>query len=136
MLLESLRQQVLHANKEIARRGLAPHTFGNASGIDRSGSQPLVVIKPSGVDYATLTAAIIDAQQDWFPAGGGRLEPRRHLAWHPGGDAGVVHAGGEQDRRVGGLIFPVVIGAHCVKALETLFSPGGAELRYVCLAIR
>jgi L-ribulose-5-phosphate 4-epimerase len=56
MLLESLRQQVLLANKEISRRGLAPHTFGNASGIDRSGSQPLVVIKPSGVDYATLTA--------------------------------------------------------------------------------
>jgi L-ribulose-5-phosphate 4-epimerase len=57
MLLEALREQVLHANREIARRGLAPHTFGNASGIDRSGSQPLVVIKPSGVDYATLTAA-------------------------------------------------------------------------------
>lgn len=57
MLLESLRQQVLHANQEIARRGLAPHTFGNASGIDRSGSEPRVVIKPSGVDYARLTPA-------------------------------------------------------------------------------
>ncbi len=57
MLLELLRRQVLAANREIARRGLAPHTFGNASGIDRSGSQPLVVIKPSGVDYATLTPA-------------------------------------------------------------------------------
>jgi L-ribulose-5-phosphate 4-epimerase len=57
MMLESLRQQVLDANQEIARRGLAPHTFGNASGIDRSGSQPLVVIKPSGVDYATLAAS-------------------------------------------------------------------------------
>jgi L-ribulose-5-phosphate 4-epimerase len=55
MLLESLREQVLHANREIARRGLAPHTFGNASGIDRSGAEPLVVIKPSGVDYANLT---------------------------------------------------------------------------------
>lgn len=55
MLLQSLREQVLHANREIARRGLAPHTFGNASGIDRTGAQPLVVIKPSGVDYATLT---------------------------------------------------------------------------------
>ena len=54
MLLETLRKQVLAANQEIARRGLAPHTFGNASGVDRSGSQPLVVIKPSGVDYATL----------------------------------------------------------------------------------
>jgi L-ribulose-5-phosphate 4-epimerase len=55
MLLVALRQQVLCANQEIARRGLAPHTFGNASGIDRSGSEPLVVIKPSGVDYASLT---------------------------------------------------------------------------------
>ncbi len=55
MLLASLRQQVLSANQEIARRGLAPHTFGNASGIDRSGSEPLVVIKPSGVNYVSLT---------------------------------------------------------------------------------
>jgi L-ribulose-5-phosphate 4-epimerase len=55
MLLASLRQKVLDANQEIARRGLAPHTFGNASGIDRSGSEPFVVIKPSGVDYASLT---------------------------------------------------------------------------------
>ena len=54
MLLAALRQQVLRANQEIARRGLAPHTFGNASGIDRSGSEPLVVIKPSGVDYVSL----------------------------------------------------------------------------------
>jgi L-ribulose-5-phosphate 4-epimerase len=54
MMLESLRKQVLQANQEIARRGLAPHTFGNASGVDRSGTEPLVVIKPSGVDYATM----------------------------------------------------------------------------------
>jgi len=54
MMLQSLREQVLLANREIARRGLAPHTFGNASGIDRSGTEPLVVIKPSGVDYASL----------------------------------------------------------------------------------
>jgi L-ribulose-5-phosphate 4-epimerase len=57
MMLPSLREQVLHANQEIARRGLAPHTFGNASGVDRSGAEPLVVIKPSGVDYAALTPA-------------------------------------------------------------------------------
>ena len=57
MLLATLRDQVLHANQEIARLGLAPHTFGNASGIDRSGPEPLVVIKPSGVDYGALTAS-------------------------------------------------------------------------------
>ena len=55
MLLTDLRQQVLRANQEIARRGLAPHTFGNASGIDRTGPEPLVVIKPSGVDYVSMT---------------------------------------------------------------------------------
>ena len=57
MLLVSLREEVLRANQEIARRGLAPHTWGNASGISRSGAEPLVVIKPSGVDYATMTVA-------------------------------------------------------------------------------
>jgi len=58
MLLPQLRSQVLWANREIARRGLAVHTFGNASGIDRAGidgSGPLLAIKPSGVSYATLT---------------------------------------------------------------------------------
>jgi L-ribulose-5-phosphate 4-epimerase len=57
MLLAALREEVLRANLEIARRGLAPHTFGNASGVDRSGAEPLVVIKPSGVDYTSLTPA-------------------------------------------------------------------------------
>jgi L-ribulose-5-phosphate 4-epimerase len=57
MLLPLLRDQVFLANLEIARRGLAPHTFGNASGVDRSGAEPLVVIKPSGVDYSLLSAA-------------------------------------------------------------------------------
>jgi L-ribulose-5-phosphate 4-epimerase len=57
MLLAALREEVLHANREISRRGLAPHTWGNVSGIDRSGSEPLVVIKPSGVDYATMTVS-------------------------------------------------------------------------------
>ena len=56
MLLPELRQQVLRANQEIASRGLALHTFGNASGIDRTGAEPLVAIKPSGVSYATLKA--------------------------------------------------------------------------------
>jgi L-ribulose-5-phosphate 4-epimerase len=62
MLLPSLREEVLHANQEIARLGLAVHTFGNASGISRagldgSGAEPIVAIKPSGVAYATMTPA-------------------------------------------------------------------------------
>ena len=48
-----IRQQVLEANVELARRGLAPFTFGNASGIDRASG--VVVIKPSGVPYESMT---------------------------------------------------------------------------------
>lgn len=54
MLYQELREEVLHANVEIARRGLALHTFGNASGIDRAAAEPVVAIKPSGVAYATM----------------------------------------------------------------------------------
>ncbi len=82
MLLASLREQVLHANREIARRGLAPHTFGNVSGIDRSGPQPLVVIKPSGVDYAALTAADLVATDLDGRIVEGSLRPSSDLDTH------------------------------------------------------
>ena len=52
MLLKQLREEVLEANLELVRRRLVLYTFGNASGVDRE--QGLVVIKPSGVDYADL----------------------------------------------------------------------------------
>jgi len=52
MLLKELRTEVLEANLELLTRGLVLYTFGNASGVDRH--QGLVVIKPSGVDYADL----------------------------------------------------------------------------------
>jgi L-ribulose-5-phosphate 4-epimerase len=54
-MLESLRQEVFEANLELARRGLAIYTFGNASGCDRE--RGLVVIKPSGIAYDQLTPA-------------------------------------------------------------------------------
>ena len=82
MLLADLRQQVLRANQEIARRGLAPHTFGNASGIDRSGPEPLVVIKPSGVDYASLTPGdLVVANLDGQVVEG-KLRPSSDLDTH------------------------------------------------------
>lgn len=52
--LALLRQEVLEANLELSRRGLAIYTFGNASGISREGG--LMVIKPSGVPYERLKA--------------------------------------------------------------------------------
>ena len=82
MLLEALREQVLHANQEIARRGLAPHTFGNASGIDRLGPEPLVVIKPSGVDYARLTPGDLVVTDLDGKIVEGRLRPSSDLDTH------------------------------------------------------
>jgi len=55
MLLPSLREAVLDANLELVRRGLVLYTFGNVSGIARKDA--LVVIKPSGVPYETMTPA-------------------------------------------------------------------------------
>lgn len=82
MLLESLRKQVLHANQEIARRGLAPHTFGNASGVDRNGPEPLMVIKPSGVDYASLQPEDLVVTDLNGKIVEGRLRPSSDLDTH------------------------------------------------------
>jgi L-ribulose-5-phosphate 4-epimerase len=49
-----LIEEVLEANCALPRYGLAPLTWGNASGIDRA--QGVVAIKPSGVAYDELTA--------------------------------------------------------------------------------
>ena len=50
---EHLAEDVLEANLALAAHGLAPLTWGNASGIDRD--EGLVVIKPSGVSYDEMT---------------------------------------------------------------------------------
>jgi L-ribulose-5-phosphate 4-epimerase len=52
-LREHLAEDVLEANRALATHGLAPLTWGNASGIDRD--EGLVVIKPSGVSYEDMT---------------------------------------------------------------------------------
>ncbi|MBV9803483.1 MAG: L-ribulose-5-phosphate 4-epimerase AraD [Solirubrobacterales bacterium] len=49
-----LIEEVLEANCALPKYGLAPLTWGNASGIDRD--EGVVAIKPSGVAYDELTA--------------------------------------------------------------------------------
>jgi len=82
MLLPKLREEVLYANQEIARLGLAIHTFGNVSGIDRSGDEPLVAIKPSGVAYATMTAADLVITKLDGTIVEGKLNPSSDLDTH------------------------------------------------------
>lgn len=52
MKLRDLREEVFHANLDLVESGLVVLTWGNASGIDRK--EGLVVIKPSGVSYASM----------------------------------------------------------------------------------
>jgi len=54
-MLEKLRKQVCEYNLELPKRGLVVMTSGNVSGRDPETN--LVVIKPSGVNYATMQPA-------------------------------------------------------------------------------
>ena len=52
MGLNELKYEVWQANLELVERKLVLYTWGNVSAVDRE--KGLVVIKPSGVDYATM----------------------------------------------------------------------------------
>src|ERR1700722_8143330 len=97
--LDTLKQQVLDANLELVRQGLDLFTFGNASGIDRH--RGLVVIKPSGVDYAALAPSDMVVTDLAGKVVEGKLRPSSDLATHlilykefPG-IGGVVHTHSE-----------------------------------------
>lgn len=62
-MLEQLKQQVLAANLALPAHHLVTLTWGNVSAVDRSAG--VLIIKPSGVDYATMTAedmVVVDLQ--------------------------------------------------------------------------
>jgi L-ribulose-5-phosphate 4-epimerase len=80
MLLRELREQVLHANLELVRRGLVLYTFGNASGISRD--EGLVAIKPSGVPYDGLKPEDLVVTDLEGKTVDGRLRPSSDLPTH------------------------------------------------------
>lgn len=53
-MLEELKEKVFRENLQLVKYGLVVLTWGNVSEIDRE--RGLVVIKPSGVPYETMTA--------------------------------------------------------------------------------
>lgn len=53
-MLEQLKQKVLEANLMLPKYGLVTFTWGNVSAVDRE--RGVLVIKPSGVEYDSLTA--------------------------------------------------------------------------------
>jgi len=52
-MLEQLKEEVFEANLLLPKYGLVLFTWGNVSAIDRASN--LIVIKPSGVDYETMS---------------------------------------------------------------------------------
>ncbi len=53
-MIEELKKEVWRANLDLVQAGLVTLTWGNVSGISRRDG--LIVIKPSGVEYAGMTA--------------------------------------------------------------------------------
>lgn len=79
-MLAALREQVVDANRELARRGLARFTFGNASAIDRATGH--IVIKPSGVPYDDLRAKTLVVTDLEGRVVQGKLRPSSDLPTH------------------------------------------------------
>jgi L-ribulose-5-phosphate 4-epimerase len=92
---EELKEQAWRANLEIPRRGLAIYTFGNVSALDAE--RGAFAIKPSGVDYDSLTAAdmvVVDLDAKVIE---GTLRPSSDTKTHAAlyrafqGIGGIVH---------------------------------------------
>lgn len=96
MDLTQLRQEVLYANKMLLSTGLVTMHSGNASGLDRQRGR--LVIKPSGVDYDTLTADdLVEVDLASGEVIGAKLRPsvdlphHLYLYRHMAGVCGIIH---------------------------------------------
>ena len=94
-MLEALKTKVLEANLALVKHNLVTFTWGNVSGIDRE--KNLVVIKPSGVEYDTMTVddmVVVDLEGNviegkWKPSS----DTPTHLALYKAFEniGGIVH---------------------------------------------
>ncbi|MCR5486372.1 MAG: L-ribulose-5-phosphate 4-epimerase [Lachnospiraceae bacterium] len=94
-MLEELKKEVYEANMLLPKYGLVTFTWGNVSGVDRE--QKLFVIKPSGVEYESLSPedmVVVDFDGNKVE---GRYNPSSDTATHAvlyrsfGDIGGVVH---------------------------------------------
>jgi L-ribulose-5-phosphate 4-epimerase len=111
MMLAALREEVLEANLELARRGLAADTFGNASGVARE--KGLIVIKPSGVAYAKLRAKDLVVTDMDGNVVEGSLRPSSDLATHA-----ILY---KKFSKIGGI-------AHTHSRSATIWAQSGREI--------
>ena len=79
-MLEQLKQEVCAANRKLVEYGLVVLTWGNVSAVTED--RKYVVIKPSGVDYATMAPAqmvVVDMEGNVVE---GELRPSSDLPTH------------------------------------------------------
>lgn len=79
-MYETLKETVLQANLALPKHGLVVFTWGNVSAIDRD--LGVIVIKPSGVDYETMTAkdmVVLDLEGNVLE---GKLKPSSDTPTH------------------------------------------------------
>ncbi len=79
-MLETLKKEVFEANLDLVKHGLVLFTWGNVSAIDKDSQ--LVVIKPSGVSYNTMTAGdmvVVDLDGNVIE---GKMKPSSDTATH------------------------------------------------------
>ena len=79
-MLEQLKEEVFQANLALPKHQLIKFTWGNVSAVDRE--RQLFVIKPSGVDYETMTAEDMVVCDFEGKVVEGRLNPSSDTATH------------------------------------------------------
>jgi L-ribulose-5-phosphate 4-epimerase len=110
-MLEKLKTEVCHANQDLARLGLVTLTWGNVSGIDRTGGY--VVIKPSGVEYDSMTPddmSVVDLEGTIVE---GRFQPSSDTPTHL-----VLYRAFQQ---IGGIV-------HTHSSYATMFAQASREI--------
>ena len=110
-MLENIKQQVYEANVRLKREGLITLTWGNVSQIGRESG--LVVIKPSGISYDTMTPddmVVVDLD-------GNKVEGK----WNPSSDLPTHLEIYRAFSEVGGV-------THTHSRWATIFSQAGLDV--------
>lgn len=111
-MLEELKEIVCKANLELPKYGLITFTWGNVSGVDRENG--LMVIKPSGVEYDSMTAedmVIVSLET------GEKVEGK----WKPSSDTATHIALYNAFKDIGGIV-------HTHSRWATSFAQAGRDI--------
>lgn len=112
IMLEELKKEVCAANLELVKRGVVLYTWGNVSGI--SEDRKYMVIKPSGVDYDTMSPedmVVVDIET------GARAEGK----WKPSSDTATHLELYRRYRTIGGVV-------HTHSAYAVAFAQAGRAI--------